>query len=259
MLTHIANIQFEVDPQEEEEVWKRFWKEPDNGDYRLRLVEMYLPLVTRIVNKLSIRIRHKVEVDDLLGSGVLGLHDAISNYSKQRKTAFSTFAYKRVRGAILDSLRKQDHLTRTQRQCYRDICAAISVLTERFARPPTDQEISEETGIAEGDIAMYIGMGSNAVSLNDETRNEGVEYLDFLADDKAISPVDAADVSLSLEKMRRAFRKLPERDQQLLFLRHFEEMSVKEVAVVLDISEGRISQLYKQIILKLKALMESNI
>lgn len=256
MLTKFADIEIELDPEVEASLWKAFWREPDNGELRLRLVELYLPIVLRIVNKLAIRIQHKMEETDLVGSGVLGLHDAISNFSRNRQTSFSTFAYKRVRGAILDELRSQDHLTRTQRHHYRLICAAINTLTEQLARPPTDQELAAETGLSEDEIPLYIGMGSNAVSLNEESSTEGVEHLDFLADDKAVSPADAADLSLSLETMRLAFRKLNERDQQLLFLRHNEDLSVKEIALVLEISEGRISQLYKQIILKLRALME---
>ncbi len=250
-----VGVEFWIDPVTEETLWWDFWRHPDDSDLRLRLVEAYLPIVVRIVSKLAIRVQHRIEEEELLGSGVLGLHDAISNFSRHKQTPFTTFAYKRIKGAVLDQLRKQDHLTRTQRQHYREICAAISHLTERLARPPTDQEISDETKISCDDISMYIGMGSNAISLNEEKGVDGVAYLDFLSDDKAVSPLDAADTALSLEGLREAYRQLDERDQQLLYLRHYEELGVKEIAQVFGISEGRVSQLYKQIILKLRALM----
>jgi len=251
----VVSSDFGINPQIEESLWWDFWRHPDDSNLRLKLVETYLPIVVKIVNKLSIRVQHKIEEEDLLGSGVLGLHDAISNFSRHKKTAFTTFAYKRIKGAILDELRKQDHLTRTQRQHYRGICAAISRLTEKLARPPTDQELADETGLPCDDIAMYIGMGSNAVSLNEEKGVDGLTYLDFLSDDRTVSPLDAADTSISLEVMREAFKLLEERDQQLLYLRHYEELGVKEIAQVFGISEGRVSQLYKQIIIKLRVLM----
>lgn len=250
-----ASGEFRIDQRLEESLWWEFWRHPDDGELRLKLVETYLPIVISIVNKLAIRIQHKIEEEDLLGSGVLGLHDAISNFSRHKKTPFTAFAHKRIKGAILDQLRKQDHLTRTQRQHYRDICAAIGRLTEKLARPPTEQEIADETNITCDDVSMYIGMGSNAVSLNDEKGNTGVAYLDFLSDNNSVSPFNAADIAISLEGLREAYRKLDERDQQLLYLRHFEELSVKEIARVFEISEGRVSQIYKQIILKLRALM----
>ncbi len=246
-----------IDTSSEEELWEKFWLHPEDEELRLQLVELYLPMVVRISNKLAIRIQYKADAEELLGAGVLGLHDAISNFSKNQHATFSTYAYKRVKGSILDELRSQDHLTRTQRKNYRTICKAIETLTERLLRPPKDQEISLETGIPTDEIATYIGMGSTAVSLNEEKSADGMKFLDFLADEKITSPIEAADLSISIERLNNIFHLLNERDQQLIYLRHYEELSVKEIALVFEISEGRISQLYKQILLKLRAMMKA--
>lgn len=246
-----------VSTEEEAALWKQFMTDPENPEIRMKLVEAYLLLVLKVANKLPLSIRQKVPLEELFGAGVIGLHEAISSFSEDKKVLFSTFAYKRIRGAILDELRSQDHLTRTQRNYYKGICAAINRLTAELSRPPTDAEIAEASGLTIAQVDKYIGMGSEIVSLDDELE-DGLSYQDLIVDNRAISPEDYAHQSLALERLRQHFRDLEEREQKVLFLRHYEEMSVKEIARVLDISEGRISQIYQKIVLKLRALMNVN-
>jgi len=254
-INQILALDREICPEKEEKLWEQYWTIPDNSTLHVQLVELYLPLVVKAANKMSYSVRQKVPLEELLSSGVIGLHYAISNYSKEKGVLFSTFAFKRIRGAILDELRSQDHLTRTQRNCYREICAAINRLTKQFSRPPTDNEIAEETNLTCREVDRYIGMGSETINLNDEFE-EGLSYLDVLADEESPSPRESAHRILALERIREHFRLLSEREQKLLFLRHYEEMSVKEIAKVLEISEGRISQIYQKIIIKLRALLK---
>ncbi len=250
----ILSSGLKTDPEEEKRLWDEYRADPDNSEAIKRLVEIYIPLVASVANKMPMRVREKVPVKELLSSGVIGLHHAISSYSDDRQVLFSTFAYKRIKGAIIDDLRAQDHLTRTQRNYYREICAAINKLTIELSRPPTDSEIAEATNLSIANVDRYIGMGHDVVNLDEEFR-DGLSYMDVLPDHKALSPAEAAHRSLALDKLREHFRDLEEREQKLLFLRHFEEMSVKEIAKVLEVSEGRISQIYQKIVLKLRALM----
>lgn len=243
-----------ISPEEEIELWESFWNNSQDADLRMKLVELYLPLVISIANKLPLSIRQKSRIDELIGAGVIGLHDAISAYSKDKNVMFSTFAYKRIRGSIIDELRDQDHLTRTQRNYYKEICAAINKLTIELARPPTDNEIAEFTNLTVGEVDKYIGMGSEVVSLYQEFE-DGLSYQDVIADNVTLSPLESAHNSMAIEKLREYFRELDEREQKILFLRHYEDMSVKEIAKVLEISEGRISQLYQKTVLKLRAFM----
>ncbi|OGV49674.1 MAG: hypothetical protein A2017_07400 [Lentisphaerae bacterium GWF2_44_16] len=245
-----------ISAEEEAALWKQFMEDPGNSEIRVRLVESYLLLVLKVANKLPFSIRQKIPVEELFGAGVIGLHEAISSFSEEKKVLFSTFAYKRIRGAIMDELRSQDHLTRTQRNYYKEICAAINRLTAQLSRPPTDAEIAEASGLTIAQVDKYIGIGSKTVSLDDEMEG-GLSYQDLIVDSKAISPEEYAHQSLALERLRHHFRELEEREQKILFLRHYEEMSVKEIAKVLEISEGRISQIYQKIVLKLRALMNS--
>jgi RNA polymerase sigma factor for flagellar operon FliA len=244
-----------AEKEEEKRLWQEFRETPEDSDARKDLVEFYLPLVARVANRMPSSVRDKIPPQELLGAGVLGLHDAISSFSTNKKTAFSTFAYKRIKGAIIDDLRNLDHLTRTQRAYYREICAAINKLTMEYSRPPTDYEIAKETNLSISDVDRYIGMGSDTVNIHEEFK-DGLSYVDVLPDTKTPSPDDSVHWSMAISKLKEHFSDLEEREQKILFLRHYEEMSVKEIAKVLEISEGRISQIYQKIVIKLRALMK---
>lgn len=254
--SHINDIfKREISLEEEEHLWLEHWSQ-SGQDTHVKLVELYLPLVAQVANKMPQNVRQNVSLPDLLSSGVLGLHDAISNFSKDKGVPFSAFAYKRIKGAILDELRSQDPLTRTQRNYYREICTAINNLTIKFQRPPTDEEIAAETNMSISDIDRYIGMGRETINLNDEFQN-GLSYIDVIEDESSPSPREVAHRTIAIEQLfKQHFRKLDEREQKLLFLRYFEELSVKEIAKIFEISEGRISQIFQKIILKLRALMQ---
>ncbi|NQZ60308.1 MAG: FliA/WhiG family RNA polymerase sigma factor, partial [Lentisphaeraceae bacterium] len=108
----------------ESELWNSYLKNPSQ-DIHEKLVSLHLPLVFKQVERLSIRVRQQVEKDELVGAGVVGLHSAISKFSPGKDASFSTFASFRIKGALIDELRKQDHLTRNQRTLYKKICATI--------------------------------------------------------------------------------------------------------------------------------------
>ena len=237
-------------------LWSSYLAEDkQNEDLHLQLVEYYLPFVIKIARNINIQDATTFEFEDLVNTGVIGLHNAIKNFTPQDNTAFSTFAYKRIRGAILDELRKLDKLTRTQRGNYRKICNAMNDIASEQRRPPTDIEIAEKTGFTIAEIDYYIELNSKQVQLDEEFA-DGLSYSETLADSKALSPELTTHNLLAIEELKNHFYKLSEREQKILYLRHFEELSVKEVAHVLEISEGRISQIYKKILLKLRAMME---
>jgi len=204
---------------------------------------------------MSEAVRSRVSLDELVSIGVIGLNNAIDAFSADRKTLFTTFAFKRIRGSIFDELRRLDVLTRTQRNSYREICEAIAELTQKLSRPPTDEELAEETGYSLREIERYLGMGSDAINLDEEFQ-DGINFLEIIPDDSSSSPLELTHQLLAIEKLREHFHELTEREQKILYLRFFEEMSVKEVAQVMEISEGRISQIFQKILVKLRMLME---
>lgn len=237
----------------ENSIWKTYIATRDR-DIHEKLVEMYLPLVIKQAARMSIRVRQHVEKEELIGAGVMGLHNAISNFKPGQGVKFSTFANLRIKGSIIDELRKQDHLTRNQRQKYKEICQTIAELTNQYGRCPSLEEIGEKIDLTEAEVRNFIGMASNALSI-DSKNSQGLSYYEVIEDEMSEKPWENADKKINLELMRGAFKLLPERDQQLLYLRHYKDLRTKEIAEVMGISEGRVSQIYKEIIVKLRSIM----
>jgi RNA polymerase sigma factor for flagellar operon FliA len=119
-----------LDEEAERKLWREYRSATDRGAAHRDLVEKYLPLVIHVVERLSIRVRQQIEKEELLSVGVVGLHHAIRGFSTDRGVSFSSYARKRIKGSILDELRRQDHLTRSQRKEYRTICRKIREYAE---------------------------------------------------------------------------------------------------------------------------------
>jgi RNA polymerase sigma factor FliA len=242
-----------VNKDSEDSLWKAYVNSKSH-ELHEQLVEMYLPFVYKEVTRLSIRVRQKIEKDELVSAGVIGLHNAVSKFQPEKGNKFSTFAVIRIKGALVDELRKQDHLTRNQRKHYRTICEVIKDLTNKHGHIPEMHEIAQVAGLSEGEVREYIGMASNSLSI-DGKNSQGMSYSEVIIDEKSESPWENVDKTLSIESMRDAFKLLPKRDQQLIYLRHYKDLRVKEIALAMEISEGRVSQMYKEIIVKLRAIM----
>ena len=193
----------------------------------------------------------------VIGSGVQGLHQAIRRYAPDRGVPFERFAEPRIRGAIMDELRDRDPLTRRQRQGVRQVLTAMSEHVATHGNLPSHHDIAVRTQLSEGDVDSLLGMGAASVNLEEEFA-EGLRYMDVIADTETLSPAEAADQSLSMEALRCAIRQLPERDQQLLYFRHHEQLGVKEIALAFDVTPGRVSQMYNEIVMRLRVLMKTN-
>ena len=254
----IAALNKEIFPEDEKRLWNEYWDAPQNEPLRIRIIELYLPLVMRVAKKMSYKLNQKLNTDEFLSAGVVGLHGAVSNYSRDKDVQFSTFAYKRIYGAMMDELRSRDPLTRTQRGRYKEICAVINRLTIENSQPPTNEIVAAKMSMSVQEVERYLALGSETVNLNQEFR-DGLCYMDVLKDDRSLSPVDETHRNLAMERLRENFRSLSEREQKILFLRHYEDMSVKEIARVFEISEGRVSQIYQKIVIKMRALMNGSV
>jgi RNA polymerase sigma factor for flagellar operon FliA len=251
---NIESLNKEILPQVEASLWETYNGDPSDMN-RLALIELYLPLVYKVAKKISIKLLGKVPPEEFLSSGVIGLHDAIIKFDSEKKVLFTTFAYKRVYGAMMDEMRKRDHLTRNQRDKYKKIYSTINKLTETNSRIPSNEEVAEELSISIRELEKYKSIGNSMINLNQDFQ-EGMSYMDIISDEKSKSPLDEAHTSLAIEKMRGLFRSLTEREQKILFLRHYEEMSVGEIAAVFEVSIGRISQIYQKILEKMRKMME---
>lgn len=254
MLTEYeTNIQ--ADPELERQLWRDYADSPGDDGAAGPLVEYYLPLVVRVVRRLAIQILNHVEPRDLIGVGVQGLYQAIHRYDQTSGVAFSCFAEIRIRGAVFDDLRQRDPLTRPQRRTIRQVQEAASLFASKNARFPTPEELAACTELTPDQVTSYLNMAADPVNLAQEFE-DGLSYQDVIPDDRTPSPSQAADVTFGLESMRHAIRTLSEREQQLLFLRHHEELGVREIGEALKVTPGRVSQMYNEILAKLRMVMQ---
>jgi RNA polymerase sigma factor for flagellar operon FliA len=239
----------------ENELWTRYRHNPEDGAALSLLMEHYLPLATQVVHRMSSRFHHRFEPADLLGAAILGLHSAIQRFSENHGVPFAAYARKRMAGAILDELRQRDPLTREQRSRVRRTRQAVEEFTSRHGRPPADGELAGELNMTEGEVAEAMALEYHTVSLSEEA-GDGVTYQDLIVDANTPSPLEHAERQSLRQALCRAIPKLDVRDQQLLFFRHSQALSVAEIAAVFEVSPGRVSQMYNSTILRLRALMK---
>lgn len=220
------------------------------------LVQRYAPLVKRIALHLKARLPACVELDDLIQSGMIGLMDAASHYEEGHGAVFETYASIRIRGSMIDEMRQSDWAPRSVHQNSRNISNAISKLSNQLGREPKDAEIALELGV---DLDKYHQMLSDTSS----SQMIGIEDLgvsfDVLAEDGDNTKDKLFDV-LATSKFKKALAlaisNLPEREQQVLALYYDEELNLKEIGRVLDLSESRICQLLSQSMARLRSMLK---
>jgi RNA polymerase sigma factor for flagellar operon FliA len=229
----------------EDELWILFKK---NKDARIRdfFVKQYAPLVKYVAGKVAIGMPHTVEFDDLVGFGVFGLFDAINKFDPEKNVKFKTYAVTRIRGAIFDELRSIDWVPRSVRQKTREIEEAIHRLEAGLGRAATDQEISDELGISIDDFHKNILKisGTSILSLNDVwftgEENDKVSIVDSIESPQSLNP----ETIVEKEEIRRvivdAIHELPEKEKQVLVLYYYEDLTLKEIGKVLEVTESRV-------------------
>ncbi|MAK54631.1 MAG: RNA polymerase sigma factor FliA [Pusillimonas sp.] len=230
-----------------------------------QLVTEHAPLVRRLALQLISRLPSSVELDDLLQAGMMGLLDAVRRYQHVPEAQFETYAVTRIRGAMLDELRTQDWLPRSVRAKSRVIEQAIHTLEQRLMRPATETELAEELDVSleEYQDMLEGAQGVQVVHYEDLSRFQGEGSR--IAEETLPSAEESAQhwsnpLQQIMSKGLRtalvdAIARLPEREQLLLSLQFEQDLNQKEVAAVLGVTEGRISQLRAQAIGRIRAAL----
>lgn len=231
-------------------------------DYEQEIVK-YLPFVKRVVNRIDIKST-EYDKDDLFNIGVIGLMDALKKFDPSKKVSFESYAYYRVRGTIIDEVRKNSRMSRTRMSHLDNFYKAKEKIETKNMREATDKEICEELKIDSKQLSKIyetVHYLSN-LSLDDTiftSSGESVELKDMV-EDKATIPIDELLVDDEKKKaLKRAIEKLPERDQIVLSLYYEEELTLKEIAEVLELSGSGVSQIHGKILIKLKKLIEDDL
>jgi RNA polymerase sigma factor for flagellar operon FliA len=229
---------------------------------RSALIKQYQPLVRKLAHYMMAKLPPSVEVDDLIQVGLIGLADALSRYEASQGVQFETFATQRIRGAMLDELRGNDWMSRGSRKSQKDIESTMRRLEHRLGRSPIESEIAAEMGLTLADYQSLLSKvrGTQLVYLEDMARNNEDDD-NFL--DRHVADADADPLNMLRDHRLRAalvaaIKGLPEREQYIMSMYYEQDMNLKEIAAVLDVTESRICQLHSQSIARLRAKMRSH-
>ncbi|MBX7144163.1 MAG: FliA/WhiG family RNA polymerase sigma factor [Oligoflexia bacterium] len=220
------------------------------------LIKSYLPLVKKVVHRLSGRLPKDVDIREMLNSGIIGLVDALEKYDPRHETNFSTYAQFRIRGAILDSFRSQDWLPRSLRFKSHKIEGAYHRIEQKLGRPATDEEVAKDLGIEVEELQKLLGEVGSIVMLSFEELGFGHGEERFQAEEWLASKAqDPLHKLLSGEKVgliARALDRLPEKERLVISLYFYEELNLKEIGEILGVTESRASQIRSRALIRLK-------
>jgi RNA polymerase sigma factor for flagellar operon FliA len=229
---------------------------------RNALIKQYQPLVRRLAHHMMAKLPPSVEVDDLIQVGLIGLADALTRYEAAQGVQFETFATQRIRGAMLDELRENDWMSRGSRKSQKDIEMAMRRVEHRLGRIPKESEIAAELGIPLADYQSLLGKvrGTQLLYLEDMSRHgeDDDTYLDRHVADSEADPLNMLRDHKLREALVAAIKLLPEREQYIMSMYYEQDMNLKEIAAVLDVTESRICQLHSQSIARLRAKMRAH-
>jgi RNA polymerase sigma factor FliA len=225
-------------------------------DSREDLILSHLPKVKYIADRIGARLPVTVERDDLYGAGVLGLIDAVERFDASRGIAFTTFAEMRVRGAILDNLRSLDWASRSTRRRAREIQSAFARIEQENGRAATDVEVAERLKMPLVEIREILRDVNDlrVTNLDESDEETGLSLADLISDTSR-SQLDELENAERKHLLGAAIERLPERERQVIALYYVEELTMKEIGHVLDVTESRVSQLRTQAVARLKTYL----
>jgi RNA polymerase sigma factor for flagellar operon FliA len=220
------------------------------------MIEQHAGLVQRIAYHLSARLPASVVVDDLIQAGLIGLMDAVGHYDPSQGAAFETYAAIRIRGAMLDELRRNDWAPKSVHRKSREMMSAIHKIEARTNRDARPQEIAEEMGISLDEYHELVLETNTCRVLNfAEVEFEDQDFSDSVADTQTAGPLGGMQKEEFRRYLADAIRGLPEREQLIVSLYYDEELNLKEIGCVLGVSESRVSQLLSQAHLRMRTML----
>lgn len=247
--------------EEKLKLWELYSKDK-TSELREKIIIEYASLVKIVAGKLGIYLGYNVEYDDLVGYGTFGLIDAIDKYDFDKGVKFETYASLRIRGAILDQVRRMDWLPRTVRQKQKKMDAAYQKLETESGKFATDEELAAELEISVEELGQWQAQtkAAGVVSLD--------EYLEQGSENGIVAGTESEDFAQPEKQMEQKAMKellvqslesLTEKEKKVVLLYYYEELTLKEISEVLEVSESRISQLHTKAIQKLRLKLGNQI
>lgn len=242
---------------------KRYKQDTQGVDGKLRdqLIMDYAPLIRFVAQRIAARLPSNIDIDDLISAGVIGLMDAIEKYDPSRDNKFKTYAEFRIRGAILDELRSQDWVPRSVRDKAKRIEKTYAELEQKLGRTVTDQEVSEALGV---NIEEYYDIMAKVkavtlLSIDELTgpnQNDKKSLLECLENVGSKNPFTQLKSKGVRELLVKNIEELPEKQKLVLSLYYYEDLNLKEIGKILEVTESRVSQLHTQAVEKLRSRLK---
>ncbi|HHY47563.1 MAG TPA: FliA/WhiG family RNA polymerase sigma factor [Firmicutes bacterium] len=255
-----VDLPFEALPADT--LWELYVAEKDEkrrGKIRDALIARYVPLVKIAAGRMMMNLPQWVDYDDLVGYGTLGLLDAIGRFQPGRGVKFETFAFMRIKGAMLDGVRSSDWVPRSVRDKARRLEEAFSKVEQQKGRSASDAEVAEALGMSVDELAAAIAEVSRGgiLSLDEilDIDDEGgtVTILGLSPDPDSPDPAVRYEREELLNRLADAIDELPERERLVIALYYYEELTVKEIGSILGVSESRVSQIHTRALLRLRS------
>jgi len=226
------------------------------------LLAEYLPLIRYHADQLMRRTPDSIELNDLINAGVVGLLDGAQRFDAEREVQFKTFVSYRVRGAMIDYLRAFDWMPRGLRDSSKELQRALLELQQLHGRPAEEREVALYLGVSLDDYrkrldqvcTMSVAYFGDLPSLHGE--DDEISVLDMISSDPNTMPENQTAMSEFVGHLAEAIEMLPQREGVLLTLYYYEELTMKEVALVLGLTESRVSQLHSQMVLRLRGMLQ---
>ena len=237
---------------------------PPGAAEREKMIEAHLPLVDFLVDRMMTQVPVFVSRDDIRSAALMGLLDAANRFDPRRGVLFKTFAERRIRGAVFDEVRRMDWFSRSMREKQGLLERAIDGLSKQLGRRPEEAELAEELDMDLDDFhelqlqVSQLGYVSLHESLDDDGDNSRM-FIDNLEDTGQVSVQERMEAGELTKELAGYLEQLSEKERLVIALLYYEELSQKEIAEVLDLTEGRISQLHSQALAKLKVKMKRSI
>lgn len=245
---------------EEKNVWQKWIKSRDleAGD---QLIRQYLPLVNYHVQRISTGLPKSVSKEELKSLGMLGLYDALQKFDPDRDLKFDTYASFRIRGAIIDGLRKEDWMPRSMREKVKKIEAVQERLEQKYMRNVSAREIADQLGMTEEDVYDTIreSFASNILSMDDTPINEDAQIDQqgyHLKDERTLSPEEETLQAELYEQLAQFICQLNDKEQLVISLFYQDELTLTEIGEVLGLSTSRISQIHSKALFRLRSIMD---
>ncbi|MCB1160803.1 MAG: RNA polymerase sigma factor WhiG [Leptospiraceae bacterium] len=242
---------------DEMSLWREY-RATKRGEIRDYLVEKYSPLVKHVAGRVAIGMPQNVEFDDLVSYGIFGLLDAIEKFDPNREIKFKTYAMTRIRGSIFDELRSVDWIPRSIRQKAKQLEQIIGMLENKEGQTVDDEAIARELGVSMSEYSSLLTKisGTSLVSLNDiwflGDENDEVSFMETLESPQNLNP----DVIIEKEEIKNiiveAIKTLPDKEKKVIVLYYYEDLTLKEIGEVLEVTESRISQLHTKAVMRLR-------